>query len=132
MKPKKIKICVYDPVDKNTFIGYKHNKKLLIINLSFGIPIALVFLFMVIYVPIKVSQNRKYAIEHPLDSSVVEEQLESVFLTNGVIVLDAKHDEEVALYDVKANGFYYRVIYKLDCAKWKYHNYIQISGEQYK
>ena len=71
-------------------------------------------------------------VSNPPDTNWVEEDLEPVFMTTGVCVLDENHEENHVYYKVSANDFYYKVHYAvshtwLGCYRWKYINHIQIN-----
>ena len=72
-----------------------------------------------------------YRLNNPPDVNWVEEDLEPIFMTTGVCILDTDNEGNHIYYKASANGFYYKVHYAI--AKdyhfnycWKYQNHIQI------
>ena len=114
----------------------KREKKRTIISIVFTVLLAVGFISLITSGIILGEKSYNYYYNNPLDSNVIEETLEPKFKTNGVIVLNVKCEGDVTYYDISANGFYYRVEYRLQNtlfkSYWCYQNYIQISGEQYK
>lgn len=67
----------------------------------------------------------------------VEKDLEDEFVTTNVEVLKREQEEDICYYIVKANGFYFKVVYRIESNKevriikeWKYSRYIPISESE--
>ena len=64
--------------------------------------------------------------------SFIEEDLEEVFMTRNVVVNGAEINQDTIYYTISANGFDYKVEYKLSRKKfiyweWKYIRHIEIA-----
>lgn len=73
-------------------------------------------------------------IDNPPDTSWVEEDLEDVFMTNGVIVYDEDNETDRIYYKVEANGLNYKVLYNIKHPNigyyyWGYTRHIEIKEE---
>lgn len=74
--------------------------------------------------------NRMY--KSPPSINYIEEDLEEVFMTKDVTVYKVNVNKDAIDYEVSANGFNYRVEYKLCRSKfiyweWRYIRYIEIT-----
>ena len=79
--------------------------------------------------------NYRDTFKHTPDINWVEEDLEPVFMTTGVCVLNADDEGSHIYYTVSANGFYYKVHYGIKGGffltyHWSYINHIQIKEEE--
>lgn len=80
------------------------------------------------------NKNYNDALNNPPSKILVEEQLEFVFLTTQVEVLEIDDDGDVVIYTVKANGYKYKVLYQLCSTNyvgyyaWRYIRHAQIQG----
>jgi len=71
---------------------------------------------------------------NPPDTNYVEEDLEDVFMTTGVIVYDERQEETRIYYKVEANGLNYKVLYVMKHPdifyyRWGYERHIEIREE---
>ena len=70
------------------------------------------------------------ALDNPPDINYIEEDLEGVFMTTGVVVYDYKQEENHLFVKVEANGLTYKVEYVLKAdGYWEYSRYIEIKEE---
>ena len=100
--------------------------------------IAVVFVIILIAFMISIivkicKNNYNDKLNNPPSRFFVEENLESVFLTTQVEVVDIEEDLEIVVYTVKANGYKYKVMYKLCSTNyighytWRYVRHTQIQ-----
>lgn len=78
--------------------------------------------------------NHIEAINNPPSINYIEEELEYTFLTTDIEVSVYDDNEDYVLYIVKANGFVYKVLYRVVRGTylsyhWEMIKYIQIKGE---
>lgn len=94
----------------------------------------LVFVLGCIYAIYKILDfSRNRCIQNPPSIVYIEEDLEELFLTRSVTVIDYEEDAETIVYTVSANGIFYKVLYKvtpsLGSFIWRYDRHIQIKME---
>ena len=105
------------------------NRKILLIV----VPILLTILAIEIIGFSHIDRKKYYeCLEYTPDTNWVEEDLEPIFMTTGVCVLDTNDEGEHIYYTIRANGFYYKVHYAVSKTwianyRWKYQNHIQIN-----
>ena len=109
----------------------KNTKKKIISIISLVASIT-AFVVMIVSLSSLKEKNYKYCLENPPSISWIEEDLEPIFMTTGVCVLDEDNEGKDIYYKVNANNFYYTVRYSIAkdsviSFKWKYKNYIQIN-----
>ena len=98
------------------------------------ISLVLILVGIVIFSVSESKKRYEYAFENPITRDEAEEELEMVFLSTDVYILNDEREKEYLIFIVEANGFCYRVLYELRKTDflnyhWKYVRYIQISEE---
>ena len=95
------------------------------------VSILIAFMISIIVKICKKTYNEK--LNNPPSRFFVEEDLEIVFLSTQVEVVDIDEDVDIVVYTVKANGYKYKVMYKLYSTNyighytWRYVKHTQIK-----
>lgn len=81
--------------------------------------------------------NKEYneVLNNPPDTNWIEEDLEPIFMTTGVCVIDTDDEGKNIYYTVTANGFYYKVQYSIAKSplfnfRWAYQRHIEINYKE--
>lgn len=108
-------------------------KKGVVIKTIIGIVFAIVLIVFMIFALGKICKKTyNDKLNNPPSRFFVEEDLEIVFLTTQVEVVEIDQDVEIVVYTVKANGYKYKVLYKLCSTNyighytWQYVSHTQI------
>ena len=75
------------------------------------VPCIVVFVCMIIGLFHLDKARYNECFNNPPDTNYVEEDLEDVFMTTGVIVYDERQEETRIYYKIEANGLNYKVLY---------------------
>jgi hypothetical protein len=95
------------------------------------VSILIAFMISIIVKICKKTYNDK--LNNPPSRFFVEEDLEIVFLTTQVEVVEIDEEGEIVVYTVKANGYKYKVLYQLCSTNyighytWRYVRHAQIK-----
>lgn len=70
-------------------------------------------------------------LNNPPSKNYIEEDLEEVFMTTFVVVLEQEQEYDIIYYNIEANGLYYRVEYVCELnncnRQWVYSKYVPIN-----
>lgn len=95
--------------------------------------VSILIAFMISFIVKICKNNYNDKLNNPPSRFFVEEDLEIVFLTTQVEVVDIDEDLGIVVYTVKANGYKYKVMYKLCSTNyighytWQYVRHTQIQ-----
>ena len=82
------------------------------------------------------NKERDICINNPPSADNVIEDLENVFFTKNIEVLKIIYENDFTFYIIKANGYYYKIIYQMQLVffrwHWKYIKNILIHEEMIK
>ena len=109
-------------------------KKGVVIKTIIGIVFAIVLIVFMISIIVKICKKTyNDKLNNPPSRFFVEEDLEIVFLTTQVEVVEIDEEGEIVVYTVKANGYKYKVLYQLFSTNyighytWRYVRHTQIK-----